>query len=93
MRERYNRRTVTTAILVCAGWGAEGFSAFAQPQPDGGLSMADFEDLYRRLQPPAGEAWRSLPWHTSLLEARAVAAREKKPLYMLVRSGHPLGCV
>ncbi len=56
------------------------------------LSMADFEKLHRELQSPR-EAWQSIPWQLSLLEARAQAAKEKKPIYMLARAGHPLGCV
>ena len=56
------------------------------------LTIEEFQKLHREMQPP-DEAWRDLPWHTSLLEARAQAAKEKKPVYMLVRSGHPLGCV
>jgi hypothetical protein len=44
------------------------------------------------LQPPQ-EAWRDVAWQLSVLEARDLAARAKKPVFMLVRSGHPLGCV
>lgn len=58
-----------------------------------GFTDAEFEKLHRQLQPPAGELWRTIPWKTSILEARALAAKEKKPLVMRVRSGHPLGCV
>jgi hypothetical protein len=57
------------------------------------LDEAEFARLYAELQPPADEAWRSLPWQDSVLGARNLAAREKKPVYMLVRSGNPLGCV
>ena len=58
-----------------------------------GLPDAEFEKLHKQLQPPADELWRTVPWKTSILEARALAAKEKKPLVMRVRSGHPLGCV
>ena len=51
-----------------------------------------FERLHRELT-AAREPWQTLPWHLSLLEARAQAARENKPIYLLCRSGHPLGCV
>jgi hypothetical protein len=57
------------------------------------LTDREFERLHRELQPPRDEAWRTLPWKLSVLEAREQAAREKKPVFMLVRSGHPLGCV
>jgi hypothetical protein len=64
----------------------------AQPGQAQGLSPAEFERLHRELQSPR-EPWQSIPWKLSLLDARALAAREKKPIYMLCRSGHPLGCV
>ena len=57
-----------------------------------GISQADFEKLHDELTPEAA-AWEAVPWRLSMLEACAVAVREKKPVYMLVRSGHPLGCV
>ena len=59
----------------------------------GAIDEAQFKTLHAQLSPPAGEAWRELPWELSVLEARAKAEKEKKPVYMLVRSGHPLGCV
>ena len=41
----------------------------------------------------ADEGWSSIPWKTSLAQACVQAAREKKPLLMVCRAGHPLGCV
>jgi hypothetical protein len=57
------------------------------------LTEAEFQELHQQLQPPRDELWRTIPWQVSLLEARELAAREKKPLVMRVRAGHPLGCV
>ena len=57
------------------------------------LTLAEFEKLHKDLQPPADELWRTIPWKMSILEARALAVQEKKPLVLRVRSGHPLGCV
>jgi hypothetical protein len=57
------------------------------------LDEEQFKRLHAQLQPAEDEAWRGLPWRLSVLEARAAAAAEKMPVYMLVRSGHPLGCV
>jgi len=37
------------------------------------------------------EAWRSLTWNTTVLEARARALRERKPVYLWAAVGHPLG--
>ena len=57
------------------------------------LEVAEFTRLHKQLQPPAEEGWSSIPWKTSLVQACVQAAREKKPLFMVCRAGHPLGCV
>ena len=57
------------------------------------IDEATFTKLHTQLQLPHGEAWRELSWQDSILKARSLAATQKKPIYMLVRSGHPLGCV
>jgi len=67
------------------------FSASRADEPRG-LSLAEFEKLHKEMR-CSREAWQDVPWQLSILEATARAAREKKPVYMLVRSGHPLGCV
>jgi hypothetical protein len=82
-------RFLFIAVSVCLVVPDVGRAA----EPRAGLSLSEFQELHQALQPPRGEAWRELPWQTSILEAVSLAAREKKPLYMLVRSGHPLGCV
>ena len=58
-----------------------------------GLDEAQFTQLHKQLAPPAEEGWSSIPWKTSLVQACVQAAREKKPLFMVCRAGHPLGCV
>ena len=57
------------------------------------LDEAEFALLHKQLQPPHEEGWSSIPWKTSLVQACVQAAREKKPLFMVCRAGHPLGCV
>ena len=57
-----------------------------------GLSTAEFEKLHKDLQPPKDELWRSIPWHVSIIEAREAAAKSKKPIFVWVDSGEPLGC-
>lgn len=57
------------------------------------LDEAEFGRLHKHLAPPAEEGWSSIPWKTSLVQACVQAAREKKPLFMVCRAGHPLGCV
>jgi len=57
-----------------------------------GLTMADFEKLHKELQPPDNELWRTIPWQVSILEGRELAAKTKKPIFVWVASGEPLGC-
>jgi len=70
--------------LPSRAWAAEGEVP--------ALSVEEFKRLHAQLQPPK-EGWRELAWQTSLIQAKALAVAQKKPLYILVRSGHPLGCV
>ena len=72
----------------------ESLEEFRRQWPDGSCPMAfeEFERLHRALQPPAGELWRTVAWKTDLLEARAAAVREGKPLFIWAMDGSPLGC-
>ncbi len=55
------------------------------------LTQEEFQQLHTKLQPGAA-TWRTIPWRTSLLDARRVAAQEEKPLFIWAMDGHPLGC-
>lgn len=57
-----------------------------------GLSEGEFARLQKELRPPKDELWSAIPWHVSILEARDEAARLKKPIFVWVASGEPLGC-
>ena len=60
----------------------------AEPVPEG-----QFDRLTALIKPAAGEErWTSIPWQTSLWEARVQAAREGKPMILWEMDGHPLGC-
>lgn len=61
-------------------------------QPATALTVAEFDKLHKELQPPKDELWRSIPWHVSILEGREVAAKSRKPIFVWVASGEPLGC-
>lgn len=81
-------KTWRAVILIAAG-----LAGAVRGDEGRELSVAEFEKLHKQLAPPRDEAWQAIPWKLSILEAQAVAAKEKKPVFMLVRSGHPLGCV
>ena len=55
-------------------------------------NAAEFNKLHKELT-NSREAWQTLPWQLSLVQACKQAAKDNKPVYMLCRSGHPLGCV
>lgn len=68
-------RTLTAAFLLAAA---------------GGLSDED----YRKLQPDLrlkSKGWASLPWQATVTQARQTALREKKPIFMMVDTGNPIG--
>jgi len=77
-------------LLVRAGTLAVAFAAVASLSAQDGLDP--FKKLHGELT-SAKEPWQTIPWHLSILDARAEAAKEKKPVYLLARAGHPLGCV
>lgn len=67
-------------------------SLFSQEPPKSRLTMREFEKLHKELQPSKDELWRTIPWHVSILEGREVAAKARKPIFVWVASGEPLGC-
>ena len=69
--------------------GLPAFLPAVEPVPEG--QVARVTALVR----PAAreEKWTTIPWHTSLWEARTQAAREGKPILLWEMDGHPLGCV
>lgn len=50
------------------------------------LTVAEFAKLHKELAFAKTGFW-SIPWHVSLSEARAQAAREKKPVFLSLGSG------
>ena len=85
-------RTALAVLAACAV--ALSLPTYWSPAADkpAGLTLADFEKLHKELQPPKDELWRSIPWQVSIIEARELAAKEKKPIFVWVASGEPLGC-
>ena len=80
-----------TALAVVAFLNLN-MSLRAQQPTCKGLRIAEFEKLHKELQPPKDELWRTIPWHVSILEGRAAAAKSGKPIFVWVASGEPLGC-
>jgi hypothetical protein len=52
------------------------------------------DEEYRTLQPGLrlkSKGWASLPWRATVTDAREAALREKKPIFMMVDTGNPIG--
>jgi hypothetical protein len=52
------------------------------------------DEEFRKLQPELrlkSKGWASLPWRATLTDAREAAIREKKPIFMMVDTGNPIG--
>ena len=79
-------RALTVACLLLpavTGFGEE-------PAREPRLPDEDYERLRRALD-LAAQPWARIPWRVSLDEARAVAARERKPLFLQINTGNPVG--
>jgi hypothetical protein len=57
--------------------------------PDG-LSNGEFEKLRKDLQIKS-KPWATLPWQATVTEAREVALKTRKPIFMMVDTGNPIG--
>jgi hypothetical protein len=53
-------------------------------------------DTFNRLREQLhvkGQPWATIPWRTSVTAAREQAARERKPIFLVVNTGNCLGRV
>lgn len=54
---------------------------------------SDLDAKVASVLPTAQEnRWREIPWRTDLGSALQEAEKSKKPLFLWVMDGHPLGC-
>ena len=59
----------------------------------GGQTTSDLDTKLASVLPTKEEnRWREIPWRTDLGTALKEAEKAKKPLYLWVMDGHPLGC-
>ena len=79
-----NRAFIAALLLAsCA-------ASLAQAIPD--ISPKEFSELREVLIPHGQEKWQTVPWKTALLEARDLAVKSGKPIFMWSMNGNPLGC-
>jgi len=52
------------------------------------------EEEYQKIRSDVrlkSRGWASLPWRATVTDARMAALREKKPIFMMVDTGNPIG--
>ena len=56
------------------------------------ITPKEFEKLHKSLRPKFPQKWQTIPWKTNLLEARDLAVKLRKPIFIWSMNGNPLGC-
>jgi hypothetical protein len=56
------------------------------------LTDNEFKALFKQLH-LKNQPWATVPWRTSVTDARMQAAREHKPIFLVVNTGNCLGWV
>ena len=82
---------VGSIVLAGSAVSEEKQQTPAAPDTDR-LTDANFPTIFDAVQPPKVEAWKSIPWHISIVEAARQAEKEGKPVFMWQADGWPLGC-
>jgi len=84
-----SRWLLCVAVLVIAArhMEAQAPAQAKKPLP----SPAELTRLAAIIKPPAAaNKWQQVPWHTDLNEARRLAKKEKRPLFLWTVFGEPL---
>ena len=56
------------------------------------LPRAEFDRLHGQLR-LGNQPWATIPWKVTLTEARELAAKSGKPIFLMVNTGNCLGSV
>jgi hypothetical protein len=55
--------------------------------------IADIDRMIASVLPrPDEERWQTIPWYTSLMQARVAANELHRPIFLWIMNGHPFGC-
>jgi RNA polymerase sigma factor (sigma-70 family) len=102
IRKLYTGVALVVTTLLLAGSAVLVYQATAEPPPSRAqaaqkpkapaapVSEAEFEKLIAKLD-VHNQPWGRIPWQVSLTEARELAAKTNKPIFMAVGTGNPLG--
>lgn len=66
-------------------------SALAAPPTSNTIAPIDRE-IATVLPTSEEDAWMQVPWRTNIFEAIQEAGKAKKPVFLWVMNGNPLGC-
>ncbi|MEX0718777.1 MAG: hypothetical protein WD066_19440 [Planctomycetaceae bacterium] len=86
-RRRLGHAVRAACVVVLIASGGAALAGDALP----GLSDEEFARLHQELEMKGG-MWE-LDWKISVTEARKQAAKERKPIFMVVNTGNCLGYV
>jgi hypothetical protein len=91
---RIVRHPRTTTVLAACGLTSV-FAMFALPTTaddtsSGKIATTEFAQLLKDLH-LKNQPWATIPWKVSVTEARQLAAREGKPIFLVVNTGNCLG--
>jgi hypothetical protein len=89
---RFPLAAVVGAATVAALAGILPTNRAVARQEGAGLSVTEFKRLHDELD-LGSQPWATIPWKVSVTEARLLAAKEKKPIFLVVNTGKCLGCV
>jgi RNA polymerase sigma factor (sigma-70 family) len=102
IRKLYTGVALVVTTLLLAGSAVLVHQATAEPPPSRAqaaekpqapaapVSEAEFEKLIAKLD-VHNQPWGRIPWQVSLTEARELAAKTNKPIFMAVGTGNPQG--
>jgi hypothetical protein len=89
------RRRIFLLAVPAAAAGVYAFGPATAPAaaPEPALPASEVASLLEQVRPRPGEdLFATVPWQTSLWEARRQAAKDGKPILLWEMDGHPLGC-
>ena len=86
------QKRIVSVLVLAVGLASLAFSTASVKGDEPGLSLAEFDRLQKVLS-LKNQPWAAIPWKKTLPEARAQAAKEKKPIFMVVNTGNCLGFV
>jgi len=84
-RQRLIRLAIVAGLLAVGAAHVRG-----QDASSASLSKAEFLKLAELLQ-LQNQRWATIPWKVSVTEARQLAFKERKPIFLVVNTGNCLG--